>query len=189
MYEEAEFLDPLPKRNPIEFEDQHGLVLRQLTEQDSQELLQFAIDNKDGNEEFASQLNVINTEHEALKMINNTKLIVLGARLAKDGPLAALVTIAHEPEDEADKREVASLGFVVGKGFQRQGVASNAVRTVSSNLLKTPQFNTVRCYVNPNNVISRKLLEKCGFELRGGRFNVNLVYELDESRAGVTGVT
>ena len=171
---EFEEMQEVPSRPPVEFEGQNGLVLKQLVDWDAQELLQFIEANREANEEFASQLNQIQTEYDALQMIKNPHFATFGGRQGTAGPIAALVTVEQETEDRV------SIGFVVDGKFKRQGIATNAVTTISQNLLRTRQFNTVRCYVLHENKINRMLLEKCGFSLAGERPNVHLFYDLDE---------
>ncbi len=170
----TEFEDSIKIPSPQEFEGPNGLLVTELTNWDSQELFNFVKAN--GGEKFSPELEQIHTEYEALKMIQNREFSTYGARLGKEEPLAAIITVGQEAEDRV------SIGYVVGKDFRGQGVATGAIKTISQNYLMIPGINTIRCYVNPKNIASRGLLEKCGFHLQGEILYKNVFYDLDKPK-------
>ncbi len=177
MHKEVELEELAPKRAALEFEGQNGLVLRQLMDWDAQELLRLVNDNRGSFAEFAAELNAVVTEQDALLMIGNPKFSTFGIKQEKDGPLVGLITVQQETEDRV------SIGFAVGENFKRQGIASNAIRTISDKLFKTPNIKTVRSYVKVKNRASRQLLEHCGFHRQGERPHVYVFYDLDKPKS------
>jgi len=175
----SEFIDEFDEdghqRTPLEFHGANGLILRELTSvDDASEMLELINANRDNFAEYAPEFNQIQTELDAIKMLGNQSFSTYGARTAATKQLAGIVTVAQETEDRV------SLGYAVGKDFQRQGIASEAVKTISENYLKIPNINTVRCYIKPKNQASRRLLVQCGFYESGGIPYRNVFYDLDK---------
>jgi RimJ/RimL family protein N-acetyltransferase len=159
----------------LEFSAPSGRVIRQLKDGDTRELFEFLSDNRKNFAEFASELNVVQNEDQALQMINNRAFATFGVKNPEDDRLAALVTVAQESED------TVSLGFAVGERYRRQGYASDSVRSLAEYLFKRHDIKKIRCSVKPGNRASRKLLENCGFHLQGERPSMYVFYELDKN--------
>lgn len=167
-----EFDEEEPQRSPMEFRGPNGLVIRELgSVDDAEEMLELINANRDMFEEFAPELNKVQSLQNAIEMIGNHEFWTYGLRTAANQPLAGILTIGQETDDRV------SLGYAVGKDFQRQGIASEAVRTISQHYLKIPYINTVRCYINPKNEASQKLLKDCGFHEAGRTPYRNVFYD------------
>jgi RimJ/RimL family protein N-acetyltransferase len=170
-----EFDEEEPQRPPMEFRGSNGLVLRELVSvDDAEEMLGLINANRDTFAEFAPELNNVQTVLGAIERIGDGSFSTYGLRTAANQPLAGILTIAQETDD------LVSLGYAVGKDFQRQGIASEAIKTISEHYLQIPGINTVRCYVKPKNHANRRLLLQCGFHEAGGTPYKNVFYELNK---------
>lgn len=187
MSAEAESEELAPGRAPLEFEGQDGLILRELVDWDAPELLEFINNNRD--DEFVPQLKGIQTEHDALGMITNPKTVVFGTQVERGGLIVALTILAKEKEQDGkkDPESMLSMGGIVDKNFRGQGIRSGSIKTIVNNaptigarVFEMPEVRTIRCYVKPNNRASRKVLEKCGFQLQGERPHVHVFFDLDK---------
>jgi len=183
----AESQEPTGRRVPLEFESQDGLILRELVDWDVRDLLEFINNNRDA--EFVPQLKDVQTEFDALMMITNPKTVIFGTQKERDGPIVALTMLSKEEEQDGQKdpEHMLSMGGIVDKNFRRQGIRSASINTVVANaaaigarFFEMPEVRTIRSYVRPDNRASRKVLEKCGFHLQGGRPHVHVFYDLDE---------
>jgi len=61
----------------------------------------------------------------------------------------------------------ASLGYWVGKPFQRQGYTHDAVEAVANFCFDELRLHRLEAACLPHNLASRKLLEKCNFKEEG----------------------
>jgi RimJ/RimL family protein N-acetyltransferase len=164
---------PERKRKPLEFIGENGLILSEMTEDNASEFFEFVEENREILKTFVPQEKLIQNEHDALASINDKNHSTLGIRLESGAPLAGYMTMQQEPEDRV------AIGVCVGEKFLRQGIASNAIMTLSGNILKT-RFKVVRAYAHPENHIIRSLLNKNGFTWAGGTPHKNVFYDLDD---------
>lgn len=187
MSAEAEIEELAPRRGPLEFEGQNGLVLRQLMDWDAQKLLEFINNNRDA--EFVPQLKDIQTELDALRMITNPKTVVFGTQEERSGPIVALTILAKEEKKEGkkDPEYMLSMGGIVDKNSRRRGIRSGSIKTIVDNaptigdrFFEMPEVRTIRCYVRTDNLASQKVLKKCGFQLQGERPHVHVFFDLDK---------
>ena len=171
---DLDFDESVERRQPLRFEGENGLIVNELQIDDAEELFRFFNENRDFFSGRMPQLKKIQTLHDVLLMVRNPKFSTFGIRLPESDELAGLVTV----EQEADDR--VSIGYGVAEKYRRQGLTSNAVKTLSYAYLQIPAINTVRAYVALDNIPSRRLLERCGFHYQGERPHVNVFYDLDK---------
>ena len=66
-----------------------------------------------------------------------------------------------------DENGVAEIGYGILENYQNQGFASEAVQAVVTWALKEPHVTAIEAETEANNIASKRVLEKCGFEPNG----------------------
>jgi RimJ/RimL family protein N-acetyltransferase len=162
-----------PLRQPLEFEADGNLLLKELMESDSRALLRFKNENPE-LEKTLPQFKALLTESDALEMIEDKRFSTFAMYQDSLSTIAGLMTWQQE-----EKHRV-SIGYCIGKNFRRQGIAKRGITKMVDIFFKTPDITTVRAYVAADNTPSRRLLERCGFHLQGERPHVHVFYDLDK---------
>ena len=88
---------------------------------------------------------------------------VLGIRRRTDHAFAGVVSIVNEP----DGFELAELGYWIGKPFWGQGFMTEAARCFIVHYFRTTGQDRLQAMVLPENLPSRRVLEKLDFRPAG----------------------
>lgn len=66
-----------------------------------------------------------------------------------------------------DENGVTEIGYVISKEYQGQGYATEAVKAVTEWALQKNNVTAIEAETDVNNIISQKVLAKCGFIANG----------------------
>ena len=66
-----------------------------------------------------------------------------------------------------DENGVAEIGYGISEHYQNQGFAGEAVQAVAAWALREPDVRAIEAETDANNIVSQRVLEKCGFEPNG----------------------
>ena len=66
-----------------------------------------------------------------------------------------------------DEKEVAEIGYGILESYQNQGFATEAVQAVVTWAFGESDVMAIEAETDANNIASRRVLEKCGFEPNG----------------------
>lgn len=62
---------------------------------------------------------------------------------------------------------IAEIGYGINDEYQGQGYASEAVKAVSEWAFQQPDVTALEAETDDENIVSKRVLEKCGFVLNG----------------------
>ena len=62
---------------------------------------------------------------------------------------------------------IAEIGYGINDEYQRQGYASEAVKAVSEWAFQQPDVTALEAETDDENIVSKRVLEKCGFVPNG----------------------
>lgn len=161
------------------------LILRTLTEQDSQDI--FEIRSNPEINKFL-QRNPPKNSFEGLEFILNIKrnsanneIVFWGISLQNNPKLIGTICLWKFSED----RKTAELGYELLPEFQGKGLISEAVNFVLNYGLKDLDLHKIEAFTNKNNFDSIKLLQSLKFVLNQNRhdekYPENLIFELNRS--------
>ena len=161
------------------------LILRTLTEQDSQDI--FEIRSNPEINKFL-QRNPPKNSFEALEFILNIKrnsanneIVFWGISLQNNPKLIGTICLWKFSED----RKTAELGYELRPEFQGKGMMSEAVNFVLKFGFKDLNLGRIEAFTNRNNSDSIKLLQNLKFifdkDRRDEKFPENLIFELNRS--------
>ena len=161
------------------------LILRTLTEQDSQDI--FEIRSNPEINKFL-QRNPPKNSFEALEFILNIKrnsanneIVFWGISLQNNPKLIGTICLWKFSED----RKTAELGYELLPEYQGKGMMSEAVNFVLKFGFKDLNLDKIEAFTNRNNLNSIKLLENLKFifdkDRRDEMFPENLIFKLNRS--------
>jgi ribosomal-protein-alanine N-acetyltransferase len=82
----------------------------------------------------------------------------------KDGQIVGGVTLSNIRRQPA---QAATLGYWVGEAFAMQGYMTEALTALGEHAFTSLDLSRLEAACLPDNVASRRLLERCGFEYEG----------------------
>lgn len=82
----------------------------------------------------------------------------------KDGQVVGGVTLSNVRRQPA---QAATLGYWVGEEYAMQGYMTEALTVVRSHAFATLDLSRLEAGCLPDNIASRRLLERCGFKYEG----------------------
>jgi len=82
----------------------------------------------------------------------------------KDGQVVGGVTLSNLRRQPA---QAATLGYWVGEVYAKQGYMTEALTAVREHAFKTLDLSRLEAACLPDNIASRRLLERCGFKYEG----------------------
>ncbi|SFC96009.1 GNAT family N-acetyltransferase [Ruminococcus albus] len=62
---------------------------------------------------------------------------------------------------------IAEIGYGISEGYQNKGYAAEAVKAVLDWAFAHTEVNAIEAETDPDNTASKRVLEKCGFVLKG----------------------
>lgn len=91
-------------------------------------------------------------------------LIVEWKESGQPAAMAVLRHIEYQPENELE------LGYVIAPEFQGKGLATEIAGALADYAFRRFSAPLVVAVTDPENLVSQKVLLKCGFRLKGKRF-------------------
>ena len=82
----------------------------------------------------------------------------------KDGQVVGGITLSNIRRQPA---QAGTLGYWVGEAYAMQGYMSEALEAVREHAFSTLELSRLEAACLPDNVASRRLLERCGFKYEG----------------------
>ncbi len=82
----------------------------------------------------------------------------------KDGQVVGGITLSNIRRQPA---QAGTLGYWVGEAYAMQGYMSEALEAVREHAFSTLDLSRLEAACLPDNVASRRLLERCGFKYEG----------------------
>ncbi|BCL33974.1 GNAT family N-acetyltransferase [Nostoc sp. MS1] len=97
-----------------------------------------------------------------------------------DNTLIGHVMVKIIPDSTGSPSGSLEIGYYVASSYRRQGYASEATKAVIDWTLSQPSVQTVTAGCNPDNIASKRVLEKSGMQLVESREKV-LVWKLSKT--------
>ena len=82
----------------------------------------------------------------------------------KDGQVVGGVTLSNIRRQPA---QAATLGYWVGEAYAMQGYMTEALEAVCNHAFSSLELSRLEAACLPDNIASRRLLERCGFKYEG----------------------
>lgn len=153
-----------PKFSPFPELQSERLVLRQLRENDIDEVYELRLDRATARyipksltqtrEHALEHIQAVNREIAANKSIN------WAITIKNTGELIGLIGLVRiKPSNHR-----AEIGYILHESHRGQGLMSEALKLILEYAFSTLDFNSVIAVIDPNNLASAKILERHGFK-------------------------
>lgn len=112
-----------------------------------------------------------------MKMIFIGQEHIFGIVLKSSGKLIGTIGLIKDPK--RDNKEACMLGYALHEAYWGKGIMTEAAKAVVDYAEKQADITIISAYCYPDNLRSRRVLEKCGFEYEGCLRRAEVLYTGD----------
>ena len=155
---EAPAYEP-PHYGPIETE---RLVLRQLTEEDAADILEFSSDPRTAYWAGMEPMKDLAEAKEAIEL-GNFFMAEPQYGITVKGSDKVVGTISVSEDLDMSNRLQTILGYLISPDYEGRGYMSEAVKALCVHLFSTTRIPRIMVEIRPDNLPSQGVARKCGF--------------------------
>lgn len=148
------------------------LLLRQISENDAENI--FLLRTNEDAMKFIHKpkLKSLDEAKELIKLFNKPERVQWGISLKAKNKIIGIIGY-HRIENMHYRAEV---GYMLHPDYWNSGIISEAIKHVIDFGFKEMKLHSIEAVINPNNIISRKILQKFNF-IKEAYFKENFFFE------------
>lgn len=159
------------------------IILRDFNEGDTEPLLSI-LNNQEVIKYLSSKIPAPYTLEDAKWWISTGSRIGIVKAIDLNGSLIGCIGVE---KGEFEYQRSAEIGYWIAKDYWRQGIATQAIKEMTSLIFNTTDVVRLFASIFSENIASMRVLSKCGFELeaihakaifKNGKFYNNHIFNL-----------
>ena len=149
------------------------MILRDFKQEDSEPLVIF-LNNENVTRYLTTRIPNPYTEQDALLWITEHSKVGINKAIEYNGVLVGAIGVRP---GEFDYKRMAEIGYWIAEEYWNKGIATAALKEMTSQIFSTTDIVRLVAPIFNGNKGSKRVLEKCGYQLEG--IFKNAIYKND----------